>query len=173
MGKPIQHIVWILTLNNQSFKALSMALKGLTTMTYDEAIERVLLTIFCRKHKIEDIKSIQSPQHMVELLEILFSCLRTVVWFDMAVYEELLTEHTKEEIRTMNFYPSVWLTKHKAYTDNERKEVLDDKVRLDNSVQEAQIKALQMHELVIFSDEQIALWSRMQREELSLILLSK
>lgn len=142
-------------------------------MNYDEAIEAVLVTILCKKHKIEDIKSINPQQHMVELLEILSSCLRTVVWFDMAIYEELLTEHTKEEIRTMNFYPSVWLTKHKAYTDNERKEVLDDKVRLDNSVQEAQIKALQMHEPVIFSDEQIYLWNLVQREELSLILLDK
>jgi len=150
-----------------------MALKGLITMTYDEAIERVLLTIFCRKHKIEDIKSIQSPQHMVELLEILFSCLRTVVWFDMAVYEELLTEHTKEEIRTMNFYPSVWVTKHKVYMDSERREVLDDEVRLNNSVQETQIKALQMHEPVILSDEQIALWGRIQQQELSIILLDK
>ena len=88
-----------------------MALKGLKNMTYDEAIEAVLVTILCKKHKIEDIKSINPQQHMVELLEILSSCLRTVVWFDMAIYEELLTEHTKEEIRTMNFYPSVWVTK--------------------------------------------------------------
>lgn len=150
-----------------------MALKGLKIMTYDEAIERVLLTIFCRKHKIEDIKSIQSPQHMVELLEILSSCLRTVVWFDMAIYEELLTEHTKEEIRTMHFYPSVWVTKHKVYMDSERREVLEDEVRLNNSVQKTQIKALQMHEPVILSDEQIALWNLVQREELSLILLEK
>ena len=150
-----------------------MALKGLKNMTYDKAIETVLVTILCRKHKIEDIKSINPQQHIVELLEILSSCLRTVVWFDMAIYEELLTEHTKEEIRTMNFYPSVWVTKHKVYMDSERREVLDDEVRLNNSVQKTQIKALQMHEPVILSDEQIALWGRIQQQELSIILLDK
>ena len=150
-----------------------MALKGLKNMTYDKAIENVLVTILCKKHKIEDIKSIQPQQHMVELLEILSSCLRTVVWFDMAIYEELLTEHTKGEIRAMNFYPSVWVTKHKVYMDSERREVLDDEVRLNNSVQKTQIKALQMHEPVILSDEQIALWGRIQQQELSIILLDK
>ena len=43
MGKPIQHIVWILTLNNQSFKALSMALKGLKIM--HESIKKHVVTL--------------------------------------------------------------------------------------------------------------------------------